>query len=395
MSIRSKIGTTIILSLGVVLLNWWQSVASQGQKPAWKGKIAAENGIKVVKNPAEPIYGELILQLEEDLSIGNDKDDNYYFPTAITGINVDGAGNIYVSDFGNTRVQQYNKSGNFVRSFGRKGQGPGEFRFPGQIQFDIEENICVFDSRCIQIFAKNGIFKNRITMKTVPNYGFLTAKGTIFGTVQIGFESGGPKEAVIKLDREGGSPQTIADFSAEHKASHNSIVWHSYSSRVIISPVDTAFFCYGLSTNYRIYLADAEGKAILIIEKEVKPFPITSKEKDAVKKEPVAGEWRSGKPNLREELVFPDHRPYFSRFLADGAGRIYIVRLKSILDQTPDTMIDIFFRDGYYLYKTKIPFLPNLIKNGAIYEIRKNEETGDIKIIRHKIKNWGQIKVGI
>jgi len=396
MSIRSKIGITIILSLSIVLLIGWSSAASQGQKPTWKGKIVTENSIKVVKNPADPFFGELIFQLEEDLSIGgNENDDNYYFPTGITGLNVDEDGNIYVSDIGNSRVQQYDKTGKFIRTFGRKGQGPGEFRFPSQIQFDIEGNICVFDSRFIQIFARNGISKNKIPMKTVPNYGFLTAKGTIFGTVQIGFESGGPKEAVIKLDREGGSPQTIADFSAEHKASHNSIVWHSYSSRVIISPVDTAFFCYGLSTNYRIFLADEEGKTILIIEKEEKPLPISSKEKDSVKKGPLAGEWRSGKANLREELVFPDHRPYFSRILADNAGRIYVVRLKSILVQTPDTMIDVFSRDGHYLYHAKIFFVPNKIKSGSAYEIRENKETGDFKIIRYKVKNWEQIKDGI
>jgi len=395
MSIRSRVGITIILSLLTIILIGWASVTIPGSQPSWKGKIVTENGVKVVKNPSEPLYGELILQLEEDLSIGSEKDNNYYFPKGITGLNVDEGGNIYVSDFGNTRVQQFDKTGKFIRTFGRKGQGPGEFQFPAGLQFDIEKNLCVFDSRRIHIFARNGVFKNKISMKTVPNYGFLTAKGTIFGTVQIGFEADDPREAVIKLDREGGSPQTIANFYAEHKASHNSIVWHSYSSRVIISPVDSSSFCYGLSTNYRIFVADGEGKTILILEKEEKPLPITSKEKDLVKKGPIAGEWRSGRPNLREELLFPDHRPYFSRILADGAGRIYIVRFKSILDQTPDTMIDVFSRDGHYLYQTKTSFTPNIIKDGAIYEIRESKETGDYKIIRYKIKNWNQIKVGI
>jgi hypothetical protein len=70
MSVRSKIGITTILSLGIILLIGWTSVANQGRQPTWKGKIVTENGVKVVKNPTEPLYGELILQLEQDLSIG-------------------------------------------------------------------------------------------------------------------------------------------------------------------------------------------------------------------------------------------------------------------------------------------------------------------------------------
>ncbi len=46
------------------------------QKPQWKGKIEYENGVKVIKNPNEPLYGEITFELEEDLSIGNEEDEN-------------------------------------------------------------------------------------------------------------------------------------------------------------------------------------------------------------------------------------------------------------------------------------------------------------------------------
>jgi hypothetical protein len=116
MSVRSKIGITTILSLGIILLIGWTSVANQGSQLSWKGKIVTENGVKVVKNPAEPLYGELILQLEQDLSIGgNESDDNYYFPKGVWELNVDDQGNIYAADGGNRRSRSNLCHGEKVR----------------------------------------------------------------------------------------------------------------------------------------------------------------------------------------------------------------------------------------------------------------------------------------
>ena len=45
----------------------------------WKGTIEEENGVKVIRNPNDPLYGEIKFELEEDLSIGNEEDENYAF----------------------------------------------------------------------------------------------------------------------------------------------------------------------------------------------------------------------------------------------------------------------------------------------------------------------------
>lgn len=44
------------------------------EKIPWKGTISEENGVKVIKNPNEPLYGKIIFELEEGLSIGNEED---------------------------------------------------------------------------------------------------------------------------------------------------------------------------------------------------------------------------------------------------------------------------------------------------------------------------------
>jgi len=40
--------------------------------------------------------------------------------------------------------------------------------------------------------------------------------------------------------------------------------------------------CYGFSAEYNIFLADAAGKTVLIVEKDTKPEPVTSDEKEFV-----------------------------------------------------------------------------------------------------------------
>jgi hypothetical protein len=57
--------------------------------------------------------------------------------------------------------------------------------------------------------------------------------------------------------------------------------------------------------------------------------------------------------------------------------------------------LNIFSKDGYYLYKTFLPFSPDIVKNGVLYDRFTSEETGEVKIKRYKVKNWDQIKRGI
>jgi hypothetical protein len=73
----------------------------------------------------------------------------------------------------------------------------------------------------------------------------------------------------------------------------------------------------------------------------------------------------------------------------------FMERMKSILDTSSELRYDIFCADGYYLYKMRLGFRPIFMKVGYIYEVRENKETGDVKIIRYKVKNWDQIKAGI
>jgi hypothetical protein len=100
-----------------------------------------------------------------------------------------------------------------------------------------------------------------------------------------------------------------------------------------------------------------------------------------------------GSYDREKATVFPDHRPFFSRFISDDVSHLYVIRFKSILEREDKMiLIDVFSKDGIYLYEMNWSFMPALIKNGFLYEVREDEETGDIKVIRHKITNWNKFK---
>jgi DNA-binding beta-propeller fold protein YncE len=79
----------------------------------------------------------------------------FSFPTYVA---VDAAGNVYVSDTLNSRVQKFDPEGNFVTSFGQLGTNWGEFDKPKGVAVDSFGNLYVADSGWsnVQIFNPKG-----------------------------------------------------------------------------------------------------------------------------------------------------------------------------------------------------------------------------------------------
>ncbi len=78
----------------------------------------------------------------------------------IAGVAVDSAGNVYVTDAGNYRVQKFDSAGKFLAKWGTEGSADGQFEEPGGIAVDAAGNVYVVDSRnySIQKFDSNGNF---------------------------------------------------------------------------------------------------------------------------------------------------------------------------------------------------------------------------------------------
>ena len=62
------------------------------------------------------------------------------------GIAVDGAGDVFVTDTGNHRVEKFDREGNFITQWGGFGNGDGQFNFPYGIAVDAKGSVFVVDS---------------------------------------------------------------------------------------------------------------------------------------------------------------------------------------------------------------------------------------------------------
>ena len=77
----------------------------------------------------------------------------------------DSAGNTYISDgYINSRIAKVDKNGNWIKSWGERGNKPGEFNTPHSIAADARGNIYVADrgNRRIQVFDGDGAFLREI-----------------------------------------------------------------------------------------------------------------------------------------------------------------------------------------------------------------------------------------
>jgi len=102
-------------------------------------------GIEIVTYPGPDRPSPL--SFTEELRLGgSDTDPNQSFFNVNAGVvGADAAGNIYVLDYAASRVVVFDGNGEFVRSMGRAGGGPGEIGIPGGLMVEPDGSAGVID----------------------------------------------------------------------------------------------------------------------------------------------------------------------------------------------------------------------------------------------------------
>jgi hypothetical protein len=354
---------------------------AQGQQKAiWKGSTEVENGIKVVKNPHEPFYGEMKLEFEEELSIGRKNSAEYSF-YLISDVKSDNQGNIYVADTKNLRVQKFDSNGKYIKTLGK---GVVKFQQPSKIQIDnlsgsIFVRAFVLD---IEIFDNKDQPKNGVHLKKNVIHDFKPIDDNHVMSI-LGIKNEKEQKYMRSLFRLGSdgeikkiSPDYIYNMVIEKIGEAIVSSDSGFELNLYLSKIDEKSFVYGYSKEYELNVIDKDGKVLYRIKKN-EPRPIfTTEERKIFKHGPV-----------------PEFKPYFFNLLTDSKGRIYVQRNKTkgilnTVQENTNREVDIFSKDGYFLYKSTLP--PNTceIKNGFLYAYSVNEVNGLESVKRYRIKNW-------
>lgn len=330
------------------------------QKPDWKGTVEYENGVEIIKNPIEPLYGEISFGLKEDLSI-EDKDGEDYFFQWLVDIDVDNDGNIFVLDKQQCKVLIFDKDGHYIKALGGKGQGPGEFLSPKKIIHNSDNRIHVLEDRRLHKFDGKFEFVNTIDFRFFLMTCSLYGNGNILALTNE-MNPKGLTQRIDVLNPGSEKTKTIAEHTIAMDKLENPSSSTGFGPMLYLSPFDKEMSIYWNSAEYRLFLIDSFGGIVRIIEKD----ELQKKER------------------------------YFTRLFTCEDGLIFVERGERGSEKEWTSYFDIFDNNGYCIFKAYTDGISaDIIKTGYIYTLDMNSETGSQYIKRYKIKNWDQIKAGL
>lgn len=329
------------------------------QKAKWKGKIELENGVKVVKNPKKPIYGEDVFSLEEELAIGEAEGMEEYMFSQIRDIAVDDKENIYVLDLKESHVKKFSKYGKYLNTIGKKGEGPGEIGMPAFISITKQSELIVEDpmNRRLAFFSLEGDFLRNFSYAkmSIVKVGFDKEGNIIGGTVNI-------EKQVYEIRKVSPEINFICSYGSA-PLPLNPQVYNPFKPPLRWALLSDDTVICSNPEEYIIEVYNPGGEIIKKIVKEFQPVDITQEEIEEAKKAIPLG---------RKLEIQKHHSPYYW-FAADDEGRLY-VRTYERTSCDKEYYNDVFDKDGKYIMKIPLKALPRVIKKKKIYTIEEDEE---------------------
>jgi len=380
----------LFLSISVLCISFGQ------KKTEWKGKIEVEDGVKIIQNPGEPLYGGIEFELEEVCVLGTEKNEHDMF-ALIWDVQVDAQGNVYISDIKDRRIKKFSSKGEYLYDIGRVGQGPGEFQGARNIFVDDQSgDIYLADFMKVHRYNREGQYQDSVAMKRFFRRFFVDAEKS-FWAMAAYFDETGQGNAFEKISPHGELLRRIIKISPQDTGSTKPVgegevvvvagPKHGFEYELIISRIDNRTCLWALSSKYELYVVDTKGDLLLKIRKQEAPQKFSRRERNKI--------LSRFNTKIRKNVKLPRFKPFFKKIISDSDGRIYVQRTRSPLSENEEYVYDIFSKDGHYLYQSRYAKDPVVIKNGFFYTVVKDPET-DIQFVRlYKIKNWDQIKKNI
>jgi hypothetical protein len=137
-------------------------------------KAETASGVRLVHNEKVGRWGttpRIWLDLIRTIGGLEEPDANLAF-NAPYDVDIDSAGNIYILDMANNRIQKLNPDGRFLQSIGRAGQGPGDLQRAFSMDIDPQDLLYVSEAgnMRLQVFNTTGKPLRQIKYKTSGTY---------------------------------------------------------------------------------------------------------------------------------------------------------------------------------------------------------------------------------
>lgn len=387
-----------LLLFSFCLMNWGGSATaeSQNQLPGWKGRVEVKDGVRIVINPIQPLYGAFALEVDRDLVIGDADDENraffYRFDVA-----VDKAGRILIYDPRSYRIRMFAQDGTFLRSFGKQGQGPGELQNPSTLWCDGQDNLQVVDPPKLHLFDPQGLFLKSLPLPSSSRQAVaLTPQAMLREDREFG-----PKEffeGVVLSDDQGRVVKRPARYPSQKMEALFNLKPRFLIDypEILLSPWTSELALCAFPAEYAVTAVGGRGEAVLVIRKEGPPTEITGRDKSEVL-DGIIAQYPKEKDNrseLGKRTFLPKYRPFFDQIQGDPGGWIYVRRLRPDSAKVQTNEYDVFDKDGRFLSTVTYYGDVCLMRGGFIYA-REYDTTGEcVKLVRWRIKNWDRVVRG-
>ena len=352
-----------IVSLLLLLFPLPSQARSQAN---WKGTIIKEGDVTVVRNLRNPIYETPILELKEDLSLGGPDARGDCAFGRIGDFVVDDSGSIYVLDQQDSHIKAFDKDGRFVRTIGRRGQGPGEFESPVTLSFNRTTNelaVCQH-SRRMSFFKPDGTFLRDLSFRGMwALSGRVDSRGNITITERV-IDDQNARDITKKLGPDATVITELADSPApaSSKSTRKILVFQPASSFQLDQ---TDNVVYGFPRTYEIlFFGSADAKLFKRITRDYDFVAVTAEEKKEMESQIPPG---SG-----YECVFPKHHSAYERFFLSDLGHIFV----QTLERTPDGKVlhDVFDAAGRFICRIPLKSSGVTILKGKYYALEEDED---------------------
>lgn len=366
-------GAIVRKSVGYLsVLCWAASVSACTGDSGVPGRYAVRDsaGIEIVSNFIAGGWSlEEVPQFVEELRIGTVDGDSLYQFGQISGLDVDENGDVYVLDSQARHVRVFDEAGTFLRTIGRSGQGPGEFRTPLMLAV-LQDGLHVFDlgNRRIQRFDRDGHDQGTVPIvledglsvpfRRLPDNQILRLWGPVLAT-----PGDGQNDLLVRETIEGAVIDTVLTLPSILSRPRNPRnapvpVWTVAKENVLLAT----------SSEFRIEERSLEGDVLRIITLDVVPSPIPS----ATQEEMLAA-----LPEIlrTDATIYPEY-PVISSIMEGPEGTIWVEG--PVVNETESEPSDkwyVFDASGRYLglLETPIGFSPSAMRNDRFYGTQKDD----------------------
>ena len=372
-----------------------------------------EDGVEVSVTSDVPKYTGQLFTFEEEVRLHQDEERPESLLNRAYNFTRGPDGRYYVPDTGDNRIVVFDGDGEYVFSFGREGEGPGEFRSLQGVEI-VNDRIITFDTRLSRsaVFSTDGTL---IGHYRLPGTGNMNRQHMVTGIRSL--EDGRlvirsqvtdfddrefrPLHIVITVLSADGD--TLGQVSGEPWSFGKQIFVDGYGgmttnfygpqSFVSFHPGIGIIKTHTIEPVLRWY--DLQGNLLRIIRMEMEPEAVTEEERRGIDRylqqqidESDYEYWRAVQEEVRKQTLIPDVKSCWAGVSVDAFGYYWISRHIDYTSpdpfQEPTTRM-LLSPAGEYLCDVRLPMSNSWLSQGHILTRQEDEETGEIILLVYRM----------